>query len=102
GAVESDADHIASREGFCVFRAPLLQPGHQLLRRLDAGRHVEHLLGLADFLAHPGEVKNLDGHGHLVWRLSGAWPRARPPSGSRSRSTGSAAPKPTTAPGRSK
>src|SRR6185436_18767042 len=70
GPVESHADHLGPRKRLRIFGTAIAEPSHQLLGGLDSCRHVERLLDLADLLAHPGEVQNLDGHGHRVWRLA--------------------------------
>ena len=45
--------------GLREFLAAPGQPGHQLADRGDTGGHVDIFVGLADALAHPGEIAEL-------------------------------------------
>src|SRR3954451_11842464 len=59
GMVDRGADHLRLLEGVGVGFAPAGQPGDQLLYSAHGRRRLYHLLGLADALAHPGEVFHL-------------------------------------------
>src|SRR3990172_230260 len=103
--VDGGADDVAAGEGFRVFRPPALEPIDEPGPGPPPGRQLDHLLGLARLLAHPGEIEDLQlfrlhgGHPALA-RPIDRWRCGRRPSNSRGRSTASKGP-PSTA-GRSR
>src|SRR5712691_6767039 len=56
GAVDGGADHLRVLERVGIFVAAAAEPIDEIADRRDAGRRLDVLLGLADALAHPGEV----------------------------------------------
>src|SRR5215813_6924360 len=55
-AVDRGANHLRILERVGVFLAAMAEPGHEIGDRRDARRRLDLLLGLADTLAHPGEI----------------------------------------------
>src|SRR6516165_4801482 len=59
GAIDRGADHLRIFEGVGVFLATLAEPSHEIGDCRDTCGEFDLLLGLADALAHPGEIAKL-------------------------------------------
>src|SRR6266567_880899 len=57
--VDRSADHLRILERVGIFLAAMAEPRHEIGDRRDARRRLDLLLGLADALAHPGEIAKL-------------------------------------------
>src|SRR5262245_7475556 len=60
--IDGGSDDLRPRKCLGVLGPGLPEPRPQVRHRVDAGRQIEVLLGLAGLLAHPGEIADLDGH----------------------------------------